>query len=118
MFKKKGFSDAPKTVLRRVSGLPSVPSHSLIETGADPIAEPPVEVRPWKGKGVELPHGTKIWMEYYGIRHEGRIENGYWFEKGARVASPLTASSVVTQSTYRNGKKDWQVKRPGYFEFW
>lgn len=67
----------------------------------------------WKGKSVELPHGTEIRMEYGGIWHEGRIENGYWLVNGERATAPSAAASVVADGTFRNGWHDWQVKRPG-----
>ena len=74
--------------------------------------------RPWSGKGVTLPHGTSVRMEYNGKRHSGQIDNGEWLVEGAKFNSPSAAAGGVART--RSGKTPsldgwiyWQVKRPG-----
>ena len=105
--RQRGFSETPNAVLRRVFELS--PSEEQ-EVAAPPEPPRPAE-KPWRGKGVELPHGTEVRMEYWGIWHEGIIQDGDWVVKGEHVRKPSSASRIVT-NTQRNGWNDWEVKRP------
>ena len=109
---RKGFEEPEYLALRRLLKLPN--SKHLKETA------PPVEMhsgRSWFGKGVELPHGTELRMEYNGQVFRGCIENGVWVVEGHRAKSPSDAagSAAITKSGTRpslNGWIYWEVKRP------
>ncbi len=109
---RKGFDELEYLALRRLLKLPN--SEASTETAW------PVETlsgRPWSGKGVELPHGTELRMEYNGQVFRGYIENGAWLVEGHRAKSPSDAagSAAMTKSGTRpslNGWIYWEVKRP------
>lgn len=108
---RASFSETPNAVLRRllklgaVSAPPAKPLASASKTG-------------WTGKGVMLPAGTELRMEYRGREHRGIIENAAWVVEGKSFKSPSAAAGGVamTKSGGRpslDGWKYWQVKRPG-----
>ncbi len=109
---RKGFEEPEYLALRRLLKLPNS------ETSTEP--SPSIETasgRPWSGKGVELPHGTELRMEYNGQVFRGFIENGVWVVEGHRAKSPSDAagSAAMTKSGTRpslNGWIYWEVKRP------
>ena len=106
---RKSFDDTPNSTLRRLLKL----------EGTTPTSDaPPSSGRAWAGKGVTLPHGTEVRMEYNGRVYIGRIENGEWVVEGTRFKSPSAAASGVAIT--RAGKKTnldgwiyWQIKRAG-----
>jgi hypothetical protein len=74
--------------------------------------------RSWSSKGVTLPHGTQLRMEYNGKGHVGQIDNGEWLVEGTHFNSPSAAAGGVART--RAGKPPsldgwvyWHVKRPG-----
>lgn len=74
--------------------------------------------RAWSGKGVVLPHGTEVRMEYNGASHGGRIEAGGWVVEGKRFSSPSAAAGGVAKTRAGtapslDGWIYWYVKRPG-----
>ena len=90
-----------------------------IDTPASPV---PVSAnaagRPWSGKGVTLPHGTDLRMQYNGKHYVGQIDNGEWVIEGKRFRSPSAAAggTVLTKSgghTNLDGWIYWEAKRPG-----
>jgi hypothetical protein len=94
---------------------------AAVPSGASTGRHEAVELRDggagWSGKGVELPHGTKLRMEYNGQFFRGYIENGVWVVEGHRAKSPSDAagSAAMTKSGTRpslNGWIYWEVKRP------
>lgn len=118
--RQKGFSDTPNAVLRRVFKLSSAsvqknPVKNQAETL--PMESPGMEGRPWIGKGVELPHGTKVRMEYWGIQHHGIIQDGHWLVKSERVKSPSAAAKIISSGASLNGWVYWSVKLPGKTRF-
>jgi len=108
---RTSFNEPPNTALRRLLGI----------EGAAPAAPPQAAVpsgRPWAGKGVTLPHGTELSMEYNGRVYTGRIENGRWLVEGKEFKSPSAAAGGVAltkdgRHTSLDGWIYWQVKRPG-----
>ncbi|RWB02100.1 hypothetical protein [Mesorhizobium sp.] len=105
---RMGFDEAPNSALRRLLKLGSATTTSEVA---------PSTGRAWAGKGVTLPHGTQIKMEYNGRPYTGRIEDGEWWVEGKRFKSPSAAAGGVAVT--RAGKKTsldgwiyWQVKRP------
>lgn len=110
---RTSLEETENAILRRLLHLttktPPLPS------GKSPKAP---EGRPWAGKGVTLPHGTELRMNYRGQVLKGRIDNGIWSVEGKRANSPSDAASQVatTKSGGRpqlNGWIYWEVKRPG-----
>ena len=110
---RTSFEETPNHVLRRLLGI--APNNAANVT-ASPTVEP--DGRSWSGKGVTLPHGTELKMEYNGKVYTGRIEQGDWLVEGTRVKSPSDAACSVatTKDGTRpslNGWMYWRVKRPG-----
>lgn len=107
---RNSFSETPNEVLRRllkVSGTAPEPTTQGAATG-----------RPWSGKGVTLPHGTELRMDYNGRQYIGRIDDGEWVVEGQRFKSPSAAAGgvAVTKSgkhTNLDGWNYWQAKCPG-----
>ncbi|MCT8988870.1 hypothetical protein NYR54_00975 [Chelativorans sp. SCAU2101] len=108
---RTSFNEPPNTALRRLLGI----------EGAAPAAPPQTAApsgRPWAGKGVTLPHGTELRMEYNGRVYTGRIENGRWLVEGKEFKSPSAAAGGVAltkdgRHTSLDGWIYWHVKRPG-----
>ena len=106
---RASFSETSNTVLRRLLRL----------SGPEPIL-PVLETagRSWSGKGVTLPHGSQLRMEYNGRVYVGEIRDGVWCVEGQEFKSPSAAagSVAVTKSgkhTSLDGWIYWQVKRSG-----
>lgn len=102
------FAETANEVLRRMLSLDQA------ETTFSPAS---TEGRAWAGKGVMLPHGTELRMEYNGSVHTGRIENGGWVVEGKNYSSPSAAASGVGRTkagkrTNLDGWVYWHVKRP------
>lgn len=114
---RTGFDESPNAALRRLLKLPASASPEKPEVVTPrPIEAQPLG-RPWFGKGVELPHGTELRMEYRGQVYRGVIEQGEWLVDGKRSKSPSDAagSAAITKSGTRpslNGWIYWEVKRP------
>lgn len=108
---RTSFNEPPNAALRRLLGIDkSGPKAST------PI--PPSSGRPWAGKGVMLPHGTELRMEYNGRVHTGHIDNGRWVVEGREFKSPSAAAGGVAltkdgRHTSLDGWIYWNVKRPG-----
>ncbi|KOF16033.1 hypothetical protein AC244_21755 [Ensifer adhaerens] len=105
---RQSFAETPNAVLRRLLGIDG--RTTMVDTA-------PSSGRPWAGKGVTLPHGTKLRMEYNGRVHSGVIQNGAWNIEGGMYQSPSAAAGGVART--KDGKKTnldgwiyWQVKRP------
>ncbi len=103
------FSEPPNTVLRRLlklGGLAPGALASEFSAGA------------WTGKGVNLPVGTQLRMQYRGKEHRGEIQESCWIIEGHRFKSPSAAAGgVATTKDGRrpslDGWKYWHIKRPG-----
>ena len=105
---RTSFSESPNDVLRRLLRLGSATETEVISrTG-----------RSWSGKGVTLPHGSEVRMEYNGRRYAGTISDGEWLVEGQRFKSPSAAAGGVAvtkdgKHTRLDGWNYWSVKRPG-----
>lgn len=107
---RRSFAETPNAVLRR-----------LLNIGGEQAASesaPPSSGRPWAGKGVTLPHGTELRMEYNGRVHTGVIRDGTWAVEGGEYKSPSAAAGGVARTkdgnrTSLDGWIYWQAKRPG-----
>lgn len=109
---RHGFGETENAALRR-----------LLNLGDSPVSEAKKanisanSGGSWFGKGVELPHGTEIRMEYNGQEFRGRIENGFWKVNDKTTTSPSDAagSAALTKDGERpslNGWIYWEIKRP------
>ena len=108
---RRAFDESPNDVLRRLLKIKHG-SHRNGDGSAHPTG------RPWSGKGVTLPHGTAVRMEYNGKGLTGHIDNGEWLVEGARFNSPSAAAGGVARTrsgapASLGGWNYWQVKRPG-----
>jgi hypothetical protein len=116
---RKCFEESENSALRRILKLPEMlepQPEPKISQGSIREKEA-ISARPWSGKGVALPHGTELRMEYRGQVVRGTIDNGVWLVEGKRTTSPSDAagSAVVTKNGERpilNGWVYWEVKRP------
>ncbi len=114
--KRTSFAENPNAVLRRLLNL-----GEPRDGGADVNSSDRYR-RAWTGKGVTLPAGTKLRMEYRGREHRGVIDNAAWVIDGQRFKSPSAAAGgvAVTKNGGRpslDGWKYWQVKRPSDAEW-
>jgi len=108
---RKSFAEPPNAVLRRLLKLQPQDELPVAINGAP-------DRDAWTGKGVKLPAGTELRMEYRGKEHRGVIQNSAWAVGGKNYKSPSAAAGGVatTKSGKRpslDGWKYWQVRRPG-----
>lgn len=106
---RRSFDEAPNDVLRRLIGI-----KTSIRTSPPIVASG----KAWSGKGVVLPHGTELKMDYNGIEYGGKIDDGRWACGGGLHAGPSPAAAAV--ATTRHGTKPslngwiyWMTKLPG-----
>jgi hypothetical protein len=110
-----GFDEPENSALRRLLKLPETEAVKGADTHSS--AGKPTNGA-WSWKGVSLPAGTELRMDYGGQEVRGVIENGKWMLNGTAYNSPSDAasSSVKTKDRTRpnlNGWLYWQVRRPG-----
>jgi len=110
---RKEFDEPEYLALRRLLKL------GAPESIADSISKPDVKQsgKSWSGKGVELPHGTELRMEYNGQVSRGEINNGVWVVEGKNAKSPSRAARITNLTKdctepSLNGWVYWEVKRP------
>ena len=106
---RRGFDEPPNVALRRLLKLGDPKTQEAKHTTSDG--------RSWSGKGVTLPHGTELRMDYNGRVYSGRIDDGIWAVEGKNFDSPSGAASAVGitkkgTTTRLDGWVLWQVKRP------
>ncbi len=102
---RESFSETPNAVLRRLLGLDdSRPVQQVIGATA---------MRTWSGKGVQLPHGTRVRMDYNGRTHEGEIVDGSWLVEGERYSSPSAAAGGAART--KGGKR---TNLDGWIYWW
>ena len=109
---RRSFAETPNDVLRR--------KFRIVDTASQARRSetPESRGRSWSGKGVTLPHGTEVRMEYNGKKYFGRIDDGEWLVEGKRFRSPSAAAGGVALT--KAGKHPsldgwiyWELKRPG-----
>jgi hypothetical protein len=107
------FSESHNDVLRRIIGIDTsnfVKNTNTLPTEAQ-IA------KSWRGKGVELPHGTLVRMEHNGRVYSGEILDGIWSVEDIRATTPSGAASAIARtkqggSAPLNGWNYWEVRLP------
>ena len=115
---RTSFDEPENTALRRLLKL-GAPAHG--SKGGNGAALPS-NSGSWSGKGVRLPSGTELRMEYRGKEHRGVIDNSDWVIAGKKFKSPSAAAGGVAETKAGSqpsldGWKYWQVKRPGDAEW-
>ncbi|WP_156428244.1 hypothetical protein [Novosphingobium sp. FSW06-99] len=109
--KRTSFAQSHNDILRVIAGLtPAVSSNDKV--GIDSSAG-----LAWTGKGVSLPHGTKLRMNYNGKTHHGEIFNGAWHIEGGIYRSPSAAAGGVARSKQGrpvslDGWSYWETQTP------
>jgi hypothetical protein len=108
---RRGFDESPNDALRRLLKLPELTASRKASRPA------PSNHRSWIDKGVVLPHGTELRMEYRGHNYVGQILNGEWVIDNKQFDSPSGAASGVAitkkgKQTKLDGWKYWYVRRP------
>lgn len=102
---RESFSETPNTVLRRLLGIDTSQASTRVSAA--------LTMRAWSGKGVQLPHGTRLRMEYNGRTHEGEIVDGEWMIEGAKYNSPSAAAGGVART--KEGKR---TNLDGWLYWW
>ena len=107
---RTSFSETANETLRRILGIGNRSGES-----SAPVV---IGGRPWSWKGVELPHGTELKMDYNGRQHVGVVRNGTWVVDGTEFNSPSAAACGVARtkdgkSTSLDGWSYWLFKAPG-----
>ena len=111
---RSGFHESENEVLRRLLGLPPSPkNHSAHMLGK----EDERNGRGWGRKDVFLPENTELFLDYQGVRANGRIINGAWEIEGERYRTPSNAAISIVEkrrgnAVSLNGWLYWEVKRP------
>jgi hypothetical protein len=105
---RRNFAETDNDVLRRLLGVDGMEAQMIPCAGSGAA---------WSRKGVTLPHGTRVRMEYNGRSHQGLIENGEWMVEGTPYKSPSAAASGAARtragtSPSLDGWVYWSVKRP------
>lgn len=108
---RRGFDESPNEALRRLLRLPERKSSQSRASDAS------AKQKDWTDKGVVLPHGTELRMEYSGRTYIGKILDGEWVIGDMKFDSPSGAASGVAltrkgKRTRLDGWKYWFVRRP------
>jgi hypothetical protein len=88
---RQSFSETQNDVLRRLLKIGQA-------TKPPEIQPQEHDGRPWSGKGVVLPTGTRLRMEYNGRVHSGEINDGQWHVEGGVYGSPSAAAVGVAKN--------------------
>ena len=110
---RNSFAESANDVLRRLLGIKASENKPV-----QMIAAAGEAGRSWTGKGVTLPNGTQIRMDYNGQVLTGTIRDGKWLVGGHEFSSPSAAASAMCltkagKRTQLDGWKYWEAKRPG-----
>lgn len=111
---RNSFSESPNGALRRLLGLEEeeVSDVEIISVQKGDAG------LPWSGKGVTLPHGTRVKMSYRGRQADGQIVDGKWVVEGVSSASPSDAArqaAITKEGSHPslNGWNYWKALVPG-----
>jgi hypothetical protein len=87
---RRGCNESPNDALRRLLKI----GQPKLAPERDAPASAPTK-RSWSDKGVVLPHGTAIRMEYMGHIYQGYILDGEWVIGNQKFDSPSGAASEL-----------------------
>lgn len=107
--RRTAFAQTHNDILRSLAGLPVLVAQSNGTT--------PDVTGGWSWKGVTLPNGTKLRMNYNGQTHTGEIRQGAWHVGGAIYRTPSAAAGGVARSksgapVSLDGWEYWEVCPP------
>ncbi|MGL4313031.1 MAG: hypothetical protein ACRCSO_03490 [Sphingomonas sp.] len=105
--RRTSFAQSQNDILRQLAGLDT----------SETIVDQQDTGRPWTGKGVTLPHRTKLRMSYNGKVHVGEIADGSWVVEGKVFNSPSAAAGGVArtkkgQPVSLDGWSYWEAQLP------
>jgi len=115
------FDETANNALRRLLKLPQHPTDNLRSSASGNSVDDQIDAiheGAWRGKGVVLPNGTKVRMEYNGTLHQGEIKNGRWDVGGQIFKTPSAAAGAIAMTrdgtrTNLNGWMYWEVLKSG-----
>ena len=110
---RRGFEDSPNAVLHRLLGLEEPESGQQQGNG---VSKSPGT--PWMGKGVSLPEGTELLVDYSEVKARGQVVGGRLKFDGVEYSSPSAAVIGAIKdkrgsAVNVNGWRYMYVKRPG-----
>lgn len=118
---RMSFSEPDNAVLRRLLKIGRTETVTVnVETPTS------AQGRPWMGKGqsrgLTLPHGTELAIDYNGKRFTGQVVQGKLIVEGQSFSSPSGAAVALCRTkdgrkTHLNGKSICQVRFPGAVKF-
>ena len=109
---RQSFSETQNDVLRRLLKIDQTTKLRELRPQGD-------DGRPWAGKGVVLPHHTRLRMQYNGRSHSGEIIDGQWHAEGDVYGSPSAAAVGVAKNkagepiSSLDGWLYWSAQFPG-----
>lgn len=118
---RKSFDDPPNAALRRLLGLGS-PKQAVRANDANERLPSEIGERPnaeWLSKGVALPDGTELHVDYSEVSARGRVAGGRLSFRGKTFRTPSAAVMSVVESergsavSAINGWKYLYVRLPG-----
>ncbi len=101
-FKRKSAEMTENDVIRELLGLPMAATNGKAD----------IPKAPWAWKGVILPHGTEMRMNYNGREYRAEISEAAIKFDGQTFISPTAAAVAVTNNQV-NGWNYWDCKLPG-----
>ncbi|MFD1033146.1 hypothetical protein ACFQ15_00570 [Sphingomonas hankookensis] len=114
---RSSFAESANDVLRRLLGIGA--TSALVQDPAPAAAAQADDFgRAWNGKGVTLPGGTQLRMDYRGQVVTGVVRDGKWLIEGREFSSPSGAAGEMCRTksgtkTSLDGWRYWEAKRPG-----
>lgn len=112
---RSSFSETSNEVLRRILGLESAP---IVMSQPNPVVDTKSQ-QSWFGKGVELPHGTQLRMNYNGNIYTAEIIRGGWYIDGVAVEEKTPSGAAIAAVEAATGKRvslngwvNWEAKLP------
>ena len=99
---RKSFDDPPNAALRRLLGLGApkraVSANDATERFPDEIAARPNAA--WRSKGVALPDGTELRVDYSEVSASGQVVGGRLFFHGKAFPTPSAAVMSVVETAH------------------
>ena len=118
---RRGFDDPPNVALRRLLGL-GPPKQTLSANDATERLPSEIAERPnaeWRSKGVVLPDGTELQVDYSEVRASGRVDgdrlsfNGQLFRTPSAAVMSAVGTARGSAVSAINGWKYLYARLPG-----
>ena len=109
---RRGFDEPQYIALRRLLKLPAN------QPTTKKAVQPSSSGAPWRGGGIEVPHGSLARMRYNYDRdlYEGQFLDGQLVVKGQKFRSLSTAATELAGKSL-NGWLYWEAQFPGVSEW-